>query len=217
MSPSVSWHISSHESVSLTLVILERESVNALQEAHTRMVCKIIRETGGKQGLKDVPGHPLGTLLRLRGDSPQLYPQLPNLINRIPCIRRQLRRNKPPHQRREPRALAIRAHHDLQRAIAVHAPKVKVALGGHVGDVGGDAALLAELPDCGGGGGVVDCDEDHGGVVEVRGLEVAGDVLDLAFRHAESDFGVEACGGADDGYVGVGVEAVEDATRGDLT
>lgn len=98
----------------------------------------------------------------------------------------------------------------------MHAPKVKVALGGHVGDVGGDAALLAELPDLGGGGGVVDSDEDHGGVVEVRGLEVAGGVLDLAFRDAVEDLGVEARGGADDGYEGVGVEAVEDAAGRDL-
>ena len=93
----------------------------------------------------------------------------------------------------------------------MHAAKVKVAFGRDVGDVGGDASFFAELPDCGGGFGVVDGYEDHVGGVEVGGLEESVDVGYLVLGDAVGDFGVEAGEGGDDGYEGVGVETVEDA------
>lgn len=100
----------------------------------------------------------------------------------------------------------------------MHGAKVEVALGGDVGDVDGDSALLAERVDLGGGCGVVDGGEDHGdcGVVEVGGVEGAVDVGDEVLGDAVGDFGDEAGGGGDDGDEGVGVEEVEDPPGGDL-
>lgn len=98
------------------------------------------------------------------------------------------------------------------------AAKVEIALGGHVGNVGGDTTLLAQLPDDGRGVRVVDGHEDHAhAVVEVRGLKEAVDVGDLVLGHAVGDFRVQACGGADNCHLGVGIEAVEDAAGGDLS
>lgn len=45
--------------------------------------------------------------------------------------------------------------------------KVKVAFGGHIGYVCGDAEGVAELVDFGGGDGVVYCCEDEGGWFEL--------------------------------------------------
>lgn len=100
----------------------------------------------------------------------------------------------------------------------MHGAKVEVALGGDVGDVDGDSALLAERVDLGGGCGVVDGGEDHGdcGVVEVGGVEGAVDVGDEVLGDAVGDFGDEAGGGGDDGDEGVGIEEVEDSPGGDL-
>lgn len=96
------------------------------------------------------------------------------------------------------------------------APKVKVALGRHVGNVGRDLPLLAQLPDHRRGRRVVDGDQHHVGRVEVRGFEEPVDVGHLVLRDTECDFVVETRPRADDGDVGVGVETGEDSTGGDL-
>jgi hypothetical protein len=113
-------------------------------------------------------------------------------------------------------ALSIGADHDLQRAVAVDAAKVKIALGGYVGDVCGNATLLAETPDNGGSGRVVDGHENHLGAVEVVGFEDTIDMCDLFLGDAESDLGVEARLGTDHDDAGVCVETVEDSTGSDL-
>lgn len=75
----------------------------------------------------------------------------------------------------------------------MHAAKVKIAFRRDVGDVGGDPALLAELPDHGRGGRVVDGHEHHGEgcVGEVRGVEGPVDVGYLFLGDAVGYFGVE--------------------------
>lgn len=100
----------------------------------------------------------------------------------------------------------------------MHAPKVKVAFGRNIGDVGRDALLLAQLPDLRRSVGVVDRREDHGngGVVEIFGLEFAIEVFDLVVGYTMCDFGVEAVARTDDGDFGVGVEKVENAAGGNL-
>lgn len=94
--------------------------------------------------------------------------------------------------------------------------KVEVALGGHVGNVGGDFALLAQLPDNGRCIGIVDGDQHHVGSVEILGLENSIDVDDLFLGNAEGYFIIETGLGADDDDFGVGIEAVEDPACGDL-
>ena len=98
----------------------------------------------------------------------------------------------------------------------MHAPKVEIALGRHIGDVGGDLALLAELPYLRRRLGVVHGGHDHVRAIEVGGLEFPVDVLHLALGNAVGYFGVEAVAWGDDGHFGVGVEDVEDAACGDL-
>lgn len=100
----------------------------------------------------------------------------------------------------------------------MHGTKVEVAFRRHVGDIHGDAFLLAEGVNGGGCEGVVDGGEHHCdcGVVEIGWEEVAVDVGDEVLRDAVGDFGDEAGGGGDDGDEGVGVEQVEDAAGGDL-
>lgn len=125
--------------------------------------------------------------------------------------------------RGEAGALAVGAHHDLERAVAVHAAEVEVALGGDVGDVGGDAMFLAELPYLGRRGGVVDGDEDHVGRgvcgrerLEIGRSEHAVHVGNLAIVDAVTHLRVEAGRRAHDDDAGVSVEDVEDPAGGDL-
>jgi hypothetical protein len=98
----------------------------------------------------------------------------------------------------------------------VNAAKVKVTLGRYVGDVGGDPSLLAQLPDDSRCGGIVDGYQHHLGSIEVLGFEQAVDMCDLALADSVGDFVVEAGLGANDNYLCIGIEAVEDATGGDL-
>lgn len=100
----------------------------------------------------------------------------------------------------------------------MNAAKVEVALGRHIGDVGRDAARLAQLVDIGGGDGIVDCGEDHGDgrVVKVAGDKLAVDVDYLGALDAVCYFGIETVAGRDDGYQCVSVEAIEDAACCDL-
>ena len=98
----------------------------------------------------------------------------------------------------------------------MHAAKVEVALGRHVGDVGGDAPLLAQLVDLRRGRRVVDGREHQVGVVEIAWLEGAVDVGHLLLCDAVGDFIVEAGTRRDDGDFGVGVEDVVDAAGCDL-
>jgi hypothetical protein len=122
----------------------------------------------------------------------------------------------PAHNVGQLRPIPVRADHDLKRAIAVHAAKVEVALGRHVGDVGRYAPLLAELVYLGRGGRVVDGAEHHVDVVEVGGLKGARDVGDLGEGGAVGDFGIEAVAGTYYCDFGVGIEDVEDASCGYL-
>lgn len=100
----------------------------------------------------------------------------------------------------------------------MHRAKVEVAFRGHIGDVHGDAFLLAECVDVRGCKRVVDGGEHHcdPGVVEVGREEVAVDVGDEVLRDAVGDFGGEASSRGDDGNECIGVEEVEDAAGGDL-
>ena len=98
----------------------------------------------------------------------------------------------------------------------MHTAEVKVALGWYIGNVGGDASLSAQSPDGRRCGRVVDCYQYHGGVVEVRLLELAIYVGYLSLGDTEGNFGIEARSGADNGDVSVSVKAIEDATGGDL-
>ena len=95
----------------------------------------------------------------------------------------------------------------------MHASEIKVALGRDIGDVGGDALLLAQLPDGRRDVRLVDGSQHHGDarVVEIRGLEALVEVFDLLLVDAEGDFVVEAGARAQQGYFGVGVEEVENA------
>ena len=99
----------------------------------------------------------------------------------------------------------------------MHGPEVEVAFRRHVRDVRGDIFLLAEFPDLGRGGGVVDGGENERELgVQVAGEEDAVVVGYLVKGNAVGDFGVEARTRRDDGYFGVGVEDVEDAAGGYL-
>ena len=117
---------------------------------------------------------------------------------------------------RQPRPLPVGADHNLQGTVAVHAAKVEVALGGDVGDVGGDAPLLAQFPNHGRRGRVVDGHQHHVGAIEVRGDKVAVDVGNLLLGDPVRYLRVEASGRGNDRYVSVGIEAVEDTACGDL-
>lgn len=96
------------------------------------------------------------------------------------------------------------------------AAKVEVALVRYVGDVGRYVPVLAQLPYDGGGCWVVDGDQHHGGSVEVGGLEQAVAVLDLSLGDAEAHLVIQTGIRADDGDSGIGIEAVEDASGGNL-
>jgi hypothetical protein len=72
----------------------------------------------------------------------------------------------------------------------MHTAEIKVTFGGHVGNVRGNSALLAQFPDLGRGFGVVNCAEDHICAVEVGGFKGAVDVGDLVFGDAVGYFGV---------------------------
>ncbi|PTB79078.1 FYVE-domain-containing protein [Trichoderma longibrachiatum ATCC 18648] len=69
------------------------------------------------------PSHPLHAILVVGRNPAQARPQLPNRLNGIPNVRRQLAGNVPPQRRRQPRPLAVGADHDLQRPVAVDAAK----------------------------------------------------------------------------------------------
>lgn len=96
------------------------------------------------------------------------------------------------------------------------ATKIEIAFRRHVGNIGRDLSLLAKLPDDSRGGRIIDCDQDHTGSIQIFGLEYSIDMRDLTFANSEGDFRVQARLGAHDSDIGVGVEAVEDPTSGNL-
>lgn len=112
--------------------------------------------------------------------------------------------------------VAIGADHDLQRPVAVDAAKVKVAFRGDICDVCSYAPLLAQFVDLRRCFWVVHGSQDHVDTVEIRGLELAVDIIDLALVDAVGDLVVEAFARGDDGYFGVGVEDVHDAPGSNL-
>lgn len=101
--------------------------------------------------------------------------------------------------------VAIGADHDLQRPVAVDTTKVKVAFGRDICDVCSYAPLLAQLVDLRRGLWVIHCSQDHVNTVEIRGLELAVDIIDLALVDAIGDLVIEAFAGGHDGDFGVGV------------
>lgn len=98
----------------------------------------------------------------------------------------------------------------------MHAAKVEVALWWHVGDVGCYAPLLAQLVDLRRGLGVINGSQDHVYAVEIRGLEFAVDIINLALFYAVGDFLVETVAWGYEGDFGIGIEHVHDATGSDL-
>lgn len=162
---------------------------------------------------QDPPLHPLRPFFVPRRDLSQPLPQRSHLRNRIANVGRKCSLDPLPDQVRHLGSVAIRANHDLQRPVAVHAAKVKIALGRHVGDVGGDALLLAQLPDGRRDVRLVDGRQHHGDtrIVQVRGLEALVEVLDLLLVDAVGDFVVQAFARAEKGHFCVGVEEVQDA------
>lgn len=83
--------------------------------------------------------------------------------------------------------------------------KVKVAFGRDICDVCSYAPLLAQLVDLRRGLWVIHCSQDHVNTVEIRGLELAVDIIDLALVDAIGDLVIEAFAGGHDGDFGVGV------------
>jgi hypothetical protein len=98
----------------------------------------------------------------------------------------------------------------------VHAAKIKVTLWRDVGDVGCYPPLLAQLPDLRRGLRVVDGGQDHVDAIEVGGLELAVDIVDLLLLNSVGDLGIQAFARRDDSDFGVGIEHVHDAASGDL-
>lgn len=140
----------------------------------------------------------------------------PTLSMAAPTFLGQARSDLLAHDAGEPGPITVGADHDLQRAVAMHAAKIEVALGRHVGDVGRDVALLAQRPDARRGGRVVDRGQHHVCAVQVARLEGSVHVLHLALRHAVRYFAVQTRAWTHDGHFGVGVEDVQDSACGDL-
>lgn len=92
----------------------------------------------------------------------------------------------------------------------MHATKVEIAFGRNIGNVCGYTALLAQFPDLSRGFWIVDCAENHVGIVEIVRLKVAVDMGDLVLGDAIGDFLIQAGLGTDDGHFGVGIEGMED-------
>lgn len=96
------------------------------------------------------------------------------------------------------------------------AAKVEVTLGGDVGNVCRDLPLFAELPYGCRSRGIVDGDQDHVGPVKICWLEDSIDMRDLPLGYSVRNLIVEARRGTDNVHVGIGVQAVEDASRSNL-
>lgn len=162
---------------------------------------------------RNSPFHPLRALLGIRSNLPQLFAQQTHLLDCSPGILRQRAGNLLPDYICQFRPVTIRTNHNLQRTIAMHATKVKVAFRRHIGYVCGYTALFAKFPNLSRGFGVVDCAEDHVGIVEIVGLEVAVDMGDLVLGDAIGDFLIETGLRTDDGHFGIGIEDIENTTR----
>lgn len=158
----------------------------------------------------NVPFHPLRSLFRRRGDLAEFLAQLAHVVNGRTHVIGEGLGDFLPHNAGQLRAVSVGADHHLQRTVAMHAPKVEVALRRHIGNVGGYPLLLAQLPHLCGGFGVVNGAQDHVRVVEVCRLEVSVDVRDLAFGDSKGDLIVQTGGRADDYHFCIGVEGMED-------
>ena len=144
---------------------------------------------------------------------------MPDLLHTFPRPRWQHFPYLPPNARRQPRPIAVRRHHDLQRPIAVDTPKIEITLRWDIGDVHRDLQRFTVLPDTAGSKRVVDGGQDHGDLLlgfEIERQEDAVGMGDVFVCDAIPDFGVQARGWADDGDMGIGVEQSENAAGGDL-
>ena len=210
MSSSVRAQMSSSEYCSQTLDILCEPVSRGEEEEDPEEVVE-----GGRRA-RHVPLHALWPFFYGRGNLAELPAQDAHALDGIADVVGEGGGNLAPDNVGQLGPVAVCADHNLQRAVAVDAAKVKVALGGHVGDVCGDAALLAQLVDLRRGVRVVDGRQHHVDAVEVRGLELAVDMVDLALLDAVGDLFVEAVAGRHDGDVGVGIEDVDDASGRNL-
>jgi len=90
----------------------------------------------------------------------------------------------------------------------VHAAKVEVALGGHVGNVGGNTSLVAQCVDNGGCGRVVNSGKNHSyrRVIKIGWEEFAVDMSEETWRaclYSMSDFCIATRQGCNNVHVGV--------------
>jgi hypothetical protein len=98
----------------------------------------------------------------------------------------------------------------------VLASKIKVAFRRNVRNVCRYPALFAKLPYLCRRFRIVHGAKYHIHAIEIGGFEVAIDMCDLALGNAICDFFVQAVFWADYGDFGIGVEAFENSTRGNL-
>ncbi|KAH9871005.1 hypothetical protein J1614_006579 [Plenodomus biglobosus] len=164
----------------------------------------------------DIPLHALRPFLDQRSHLAQLLPQHANSLYSGSDVVGQASSNLPPHNVCQLRPIAIGADHDLQWPITVDAAKIEVALWRDISNVGRDASLLAQFVYLRRGFRVVDCGQDHVDSIEIRGFELAVDIVNLLLLYPIGDFFVEALARGHEGDFGVGVEHVDDATGGDL-
>lgn len=164
------------------------------------------------------PLHPLGAFFVAWGNASQLLPQHADFLDGIAHVRGQIGGNPPPDNVCHLGTVSIGADHDLQRAVSMHAAKVKVAFGRDVGNVGSDPLLLAQLPYLRRSFGIINGSQDHGDVrvVEVRGLEFAVVVLDLILLYPVCDLIVETISGADEDDFCIRIQQIQDAAGSHL-
>lgn len=122
----------------------------------------------------------------------------------------------PPDDGSQSGAFTIGADHNLEGPVTVDTAKVKVAFWWYIGNVGRHFTFLAQFPDDGRGSWVVNGNKNHGCAIQVGGFEETIDVGNLGLFNTVGYFGIEARGRADNGDIGIGIEAVEDPARGNL-
>lgn len=179
----------------------------------------IIDQRGGRSSYRahgeigrSVPLHSFRALVRIWGDIPQLPPQLTNVVYSCAHIVGEGFRYLLANNAGQFRSVSIGTDHDLQWPIAMDATKVKITFRRYISYVCRDTLLLAELPDLCRGFWVINGTEYHICAVQIGSLKVPIDVINLSLCYPECHFIIEAGGRTDNGYFGIGIEGVEDAT-----
>lgn len=90
----------------------------------------------------------------------------------------------------------------------MHRSKVKVAFRRHISYIRCYLPLFAKFPDRSRCGRVINSRKNHVDIIEIRGLEFAVMVGNLAFLDSVSHLGIQACAWRDDSDFGVGIEDV---------